>query len=526
MINTLYYGDNLSYLREFHAEFVDLVYLDPPFNSKATYNLLFRTPEGDAVQAQTAAFKDTWWWDKPAERAFDDVIASGTSAAGILRALRSFLGDNDIMAYVSMMAVRLIEMHRVLKPSGSLVLHCDPTASHYLKMLLDAIFGVRMFRNEVIWQRTTPKGHAFTRFPSAHDVLLFYGKTPDSKWHQQYLPLREEYKDSHYRSIEPETGRRFMLDNCLNPNPNRPNLTYEWKGLMKVWRWEKPKMQALHDAGRLVYTKSGMPRYKRYLDESKGSPVTSVWTDIPPVNSQASERLGYPTQKPLPLLARIVAATTDPGDVVLDPFCGCGTSIEAAETTKCAWIGIDITHHAIEVIEGRLEGRCADAVYEVKGRPEDLGAAHDLANRDKYEFQWWANWLIGVQNYREHKKGADKGIDGIIYFRNGPWGVGSIIVSVKGGQNIGPEMVNALAGTVEREKAQLGVLVCLADPTKRMRQDAAGAGFVNTAQGRYLKIQVATIADLLQGKKPPMPNPIETEAFRQPLRPVRRAADW
>jgi len=523
MGNTLYYGDNLWYLRDFDRDVVDLIYLDPPFNSKADYNLLFRTPQGSAVQAQTTAFKDTWEWDTPAATAFDDVIASGVAAAGIMRALRSFLGECDLMAYLSQMTVRLIEMHRVLKPSGSIFLHCDPTASHYLKLLLDAIFGPQHFKNELIWQRTTPKGLAFTRFPSTHDVILFYSKDKAAKWHSQFTAHRPEYVDKYYNLIEPETGRRFQGTSLINPNPDRPNLTYKYHGVTRVWRWTKDRMHRAEQEGKIYFPPGGgVPREKRFLDEQEGTPITSVWTDIPPVNSQAQERLGYPTQKPLSLLKRIIAAATNPGDVVLDPFCGCGTSIEAAQALGRSWIGVDVTHHAIDIIESRMQKRCEGAQYRVTGRPEDIDAAWDLAKRDRYEFQWWANWLIGVQNYREHKKGADKGIDGVIYFRNGPWGVGQTIVSVKSGENVGPEDVDRLSGTVKREDAQLGVLVCLSEPTRRMRQDAAGGGMAVTAQGRYQRIQVVTVSDLLEGKRPSLPSPIESDAFKRPLRPTRQ----
>ncbi len=527
MGNALYYGDNLHYLREMGTETVDLVYLDPPFNSKSTYNLLFHTPQGDAVQAQTAAFRDTWWWDTPAEEAFDDVIASGSQAAGILRALRSFLDQSDMMAYLAMMAARLYELQRVLKPTGSLYLHCDPTASHYLKLLLDAIFGLQNFRNEIVWQRTTGKSLMSTRLPTNHDIIFSYQKSDGATWNEDavFQPYNENNLDektaSKYRQRDTD-GRLYQLDNLINPNPNRPNLTYEFLGVTRVWRWTKDRMQESYDKGLVVQTAPGrVPRLKRYLDEQRGRPIGDVWTDITPINSQARERLGYPTQKPLALLKRIIKLSTSSGDIVLDPFCGCGTTIEAAESLGRRWVGIDVTHHAINIIEERLQAKHPDSQYQVRGRPEDLAAAEDLAQRDKYEFQWWANWLLGVQNYLERKKGADRGIDGIIYFRNGPWGIGQVIVSVKGGQNIGPDMIASLAGTVQREEAQLGTFVCLAEPTRRMRQDAAAAGFEQTAQGRFQKIQIATIAELLEGRRPPLPAPIETDAFRHPLRRAR-----
>ena len=526
--NTLLYGDNLSYLREMDSESVDLIYLDPPFNSKSTYNLLFHTPQGDAVQAQTAAFKDTWWWDTPAAQAFDDVIASGSPAAGILRALRSSLGESDMMAYLAMMAARLIELRRVLKPAGSLYLHCDPTASHYLKVLLDGLFGGRFFRNEIIWKRTSSHNDAaqgLKRFGRTHDVILYYSKGQDVVWNQGFLPYRESYRKQHYGNIEAGTDRRFKTSDLTAAKPGG-DTSYAWKGVRppagRYWAYSRENMKRFEAEGRLVYAKaSSMPRLKHYLDEMPGVPLNDLWDDIPPINSQAKERIGYPTQKPLALLERILRTSSAPGDVVLDPFCGCGTTIEAAESLQRHWIGIDVTHHAINIIEERLRARHPACAYTVKGRPEDLAGAEDLARRNPFEFQWWANWLLGVQNYLEQKKGADKGIDGIIYFRNGPWGVGQVIVSVKGGRNVGPDMVAALAGAVQREEAQLGVFVCLAEPTKRMRQDAAAAGFVTTAQGRFQRIQVATVAELLEGRRPPIPTPIETDAFRRPLRSPR-----
>ncbi|HEY5207287.1 MAG TPA: DNA methyltransferase, partial [Roseiarcus sp.] len=357
MTNKLYYGDNLDVLRaSVGTESVDLVYLDPPFNSNASYNVLFKAPGGAQSPAQIEAFDDTWHWNESAERAFDEVMASGHSDAAImLKAMRSALGENDMMAYLAMMAVRLLELHRVLKPTGSLYLHCDPTASHYLKILLDAIFGKLNFRNEIVWRRAMPKWHAYSRFPSTHDVILSYNKGSTSLWNALYLDYNSSYIKSHYSNIEEGTGRRYQLDNTLNPNPNRPNLTYEWNGHKRVWRWTREKMQKLHDEGRLIYTSSGMPRYKRYLDEMPGAPVTDFWDDIPPINSQADERLGYPTQKPLALLERIIAASSNEGDVVLDPFCGCGTTVHAAQKLKRQWIGIDVTHLAIALIERRLK---------------------------------------------------------------------------------------------------------------------------------------------------------------------------
>lgn len=509
-MNRLYFGDNLDWLPKLATESVDLIYLDPPFNSQASYNLIYKSPGGSAVPAQYQAFVDSWQWREEANISFARVLGSGSPAADILVALRNFMRESDMMAYLTMMTARLIEMHRLLKNTGSLVLHCDPTASHFLKIILDTIFGPEGFRNEIIWQRTTPKGHAFTRFPSTHDVLLYYAKGKEAKWHSQFLPLREEYVRSHYSKIEPESGRHYMLDNCLNPNPNRPNLTYEWKGQTRVWRWEKSKMEALDQEGRLAYTSSGMPRYKRYLDESKGTPVTSIWSDIPPVNSQAAERIGYPTQKPLALLRRIIEATTDPGDVVLDPFCGCGTAIEAAQELRRQWIGVDITVLATDVVERRLLRRFRSLVrgndYEVHGIPRDLNDALALFNADPHDFELWALTLVDARPRKQDgKKGADAGVDGVIFYKEDSRNVGRAVVSVKGGVNVGPSMIRDLIGTVDAEHADIGVFVTLSPPTKKMEDAANAAGVVEAGGKLRSRIQIRTIEQLLRRERPDLP---------------------
>ena len=399
-------------------------------------------------------------------------------------------------------------LQRVLKPSGSIYLHCDPTASHYLKLVMDAVFGPEHFRNEIVWQRSTPKGHAFTRYPSAHDLLLFYGKDATSVWQTQYSPHRAAYLKSHYSHIEPGTGRRYRLDNCLNPNPNRPNLTYEWNGHVRVWRWTKGKMQQLHDEGRLVYSPSGIPQYKRYLDEMPGSPVTSVWTDIPPINSQAKERLGYPTQKPLALLERIINASSNPGDVVLDPFCGCGTAVHAAHKLGRRWIGIDITYLAIGLIRRRMQDAFPGIQIEEIGAPVDLAGARALAAHDKYQFQWWALDRLAAQPVSGKKKGADRGIDGVIPFFAGPKeDYKRAIISVKGGEHVSVPMVRDLKGVLDREGEPVAILLTLAPPTRDMVTEAAAAGFYESDfwKKKFPRVQIITIEEMLGGKRPDIP---------------------
>jgi site-specific DNA-methyltransferase (adenine-specific) len=507
MTNALYYGDNLAVLRESIAnESVDLIYLDPPFNSNASYNVLFKAPSGEGSQAQIEAFEDTWHWNEHAELAFDEVMHSGnTEAANMLNAMRSFLGGNDMMAYLAMMAVRLIELHRVLKPTGSLYLHCDPTAAHYLKILLDAIFDVRNFKNEIVWRRSHPKGLAFTRFATTHDVIFYYAKDSNQcVWNAIYAPYNEIQISGQYSLVD-ETGRHYQLTSLLNPNPDRPNLTYEFKGVTKVWRWTRERMEEEDKRGHIVVPRGGkgIPRYKRYLDEQEGIPVGDFWADIE--IAAGTERLGYPTQKPLALLERIITASSNEGDLVLDPFCGCGTATHAAEKLHRQWIGIDITHLAIGLIERRLKDAFPGIKFDVHGTPKDFAGAENLAQRDKYQFQWWAVTLINAMPYGGKKKGADSGIDGYYYCKPDGKKTEAGIVSVKGGETLHRDMVSDLRGVMEREKAPLAVLIALREATGPMVKEAAAAGFFDTLFGKFPKIQIVTVSDLLDGKLPKLP---------------------
>ena len=506
MTNALYYGDNLAVLRESIAdESVDLIYLDPPFNSNASYNVLFKAPSGKGSQAQIEAFEDTWHWNIHAEQAFDETITSGnTDAAELLRAIREALGENDMMAYLAMMAVRLIELHRVLKPTGSLYLHCDPTASHYLKILLDAIFGHMNFGNEIIWKRQNAKGLAFTRFARDHDIILRFTKSDEWTWNAQYGPHDPAYLDAFYKFVEPKTKRRYRLADLTNPNKNRPNLTYKFLGVTRVWRWTKERMEEAYKKGIVIQTKPGtVPVLKRYLDEQEGTPIDDVWIDI--AQAPAQERLGYPTQKPLALLERIISASSDEGDLVLDPFCGCGTATHAAEKLHRKWIGIDITHLAIGLIERRLKDAFSGIKFDVHGTPKDFAGAEDLAIRDKYQFQWWAVTLVNAIPYGGKKKGADSGIDGYYYCKPDGKKTEAGIVSVKAGENLGVQMVRDLRGVLGREKSPLGVLITLREPTAPMVTEAASAGFFKSPFGEFPRIQIATVEQLLEGKTLKLP---------------------
>lgn len=355
-------GDNLDILRRYIPdESVDLVYLDPPFQSGRDYNVLFEQHDETKSAAQIKAFEDTWSWSLEAERAYEETVESGGDLSRAVQALRQLLGPSDMLAYLCMMAPRLREMRRTLKPTGSLYLHCDPNASHYLKLVLDAVFGPQFFRNEIIWQRSTGKALQSRGLPNNHDVLLVYARSDEAYWNpdaafipydRDNLPEKTAKKYCHSEL----DGRVYRLDNLINPNPDRPNLTYEFMGVTRVWRWTKERMHKALEDGLIVQTKPGrVPQLKRYLDEQRGLPLGDVWTDIAPVNSQASERLGYPTQKPVALLERIIASSCHKGGVVLDPFCGCGTTIEACEKLGRRWIGIDASPVAIAIARERLK---------------------------------------------------------------------------------------------------------------------------------------------------------------------------
>lgn len=495
MGNHLYYGDNLKVLREsIRDSSVDLIYLDPPFNSNASYNVLFKGPQGNDSTAQIEAFDDTWQWGEEAETAFAEVLRSPNGAAAeMLRAMRAFLGENAMMAYLAMMAVRMLELHRVLKSTGSLYLHCDPTASHYLKILLDAVFGARNFRNEVIWKRTSAHADA-KRFGPAHDTILFYSKSLEKTWNPQYQPYNKEYVEKYYRYRD-EDGRYFMSGDLGAAGLQGGGYEYDWKGVTRIWRVPIETMCRLEEEGRIFYTQNGIPRRKRFLDEAKGMPAQDIWDDLESLRSWHQERLGYPTQKPVALLERILNASSNPGDVVLDPFCGCGTTVHAAQKLGRQWIGIDVTHLAIGLIEKRLRDAFEDVAFTTHGVPTDLGGAKALAEADKHEFEKWALSLIDATPGNMGKKGADGGFDGNKYFGKS----NRAIVSVKGGRNVGVGMVRDLDSVTTRLKADVGILLTLEPPTKPMQAEAAAAGhFELDGFSAVPRLQIVTIDEALK----------------------------
>jgi site-specific DNA-methyltransferase (adenine-specific) len=504
--NKLYYGDNLRIMREYlENESVDLIYLDPPFNSKATYNVLFREKNGSDSSAQITAFDDTWHWDAVAAETYHDLFTHGPQKlAALMDAFHSFLGQNDMMAYLAMMAARLVEMRRILKPTGSIYLHCDPTASHYLKIVLDAVFGAENFRNEIAWKRTTAHSDS-KRWGRIHDILLFYTKTEDYTWNVEHTEYTKRYL-ARFRNTD-EEGRKWADDNLTAKGLSGGGYTYEYKGITSLWRVPLESMKRLDAEGRLHFTNKGGIRLKRYLKDMAGLPIQDVITDISPINSQAQERLGYPTQKPEALLERIIKASTNQGDVVLDPFCGCGTTVTTAEKLNRRWIGIDITHLAITLIKHRMEDSFRQELspYEIIGDPKDLESAKALAEADKFQFEWWALSLVDARPAQDKKKGADRGVDGYLYFFDDESGkVKKVVVQVKGG-HVSAAQVRDLKGTLEREKAVIGVFLTLSEPSASMRAEAADAGFYEishpiSGQGmKFPRIQIFTVEELLHG---------------------------
>jgi len=536
--NTLFYGDNLPILRDYIASgSIDLVYLDPPFNSNRSYNVLFADESGRESEAQITAFEDTWHWDKSAAHTYHDLAANGPlDVAKMIGALHDLLGENQLTAYLVMMAARLVELHRVLKPTGSLYLHCDPTASHYLKIVLDTIFGPENYQNEIIWKRTGSHGGA-KRWGPIHDVILFYSKNPSYAWNRVYEDYDEKYVNDFYR-YSGERGR-YRLVTLTGAGTRTGDSGKPWKGVDPTAsgrHWAVPlnalkevagdvdvsslttqeKLDLLDNKG-LIYwpSKGGVPQQKRYLDEAPGVQIQDVITDIQPVSSQAAERLVYPTQKPQALLERIIRASSNPGDWVLDPFCGCGTAVAAAQKLDRHWIGIDITHLAISLQKYRLQDTfdiTAGKDYRVIGEPCEESAAVQLARDNRYQFQWWALSLVGAkplggeQEGKTGKKGKDRGIDGVINFVEAKGKPKRVLVQVKSG-HVNSGHIRDLRGTVEREDAAIGVFITLEPATRDMEIEALAAGYYTSElwQRDCPRIQILTIAQLLSGAGVDMP---------------------
>ena len=549
MPNTLFYGDNLQVLRDhIPDESVDLVYLDPPFNSNASYNVLFREKSGEESPAQIKAFTDTWEWTVETERTFEEdiILNPGTPPAvkEMITAFRDFIGRNAMMAYLVMMTPRLVELRRVLKPTGSLYLHCDPTASHYLKILLDAVFGKENFRNEITWRRTGTHNKV-RRFAPIHDTVFFYSKTNEYQWNSIVKPYMNGHVEEYF--VQEEEGwRTNYYGNVLTGSGTRNGQSGQpWMGFdptSKGRHWAIPrrlleevgedlsklsqhqKLDRLYELGYIkIVDGQAWPIYEHYIRPTDGQPVPDIWTyqpytqgtvystnlgideDVRWLSPTDQERLGYPTQKPLGLLERIIQASSNEGDVILDPFCGCGTAVAAAQKLNRQWLGIDITHLAVSLMKSRLKDMFnldPGRDYEVVGEPRDVGGARALFEQDPFQFQFWAVSLLEAVPQDQQKRGADRGIDGLFYFIDGPRRTPQkVVVQVKGG-GVQVRDVRDLKGVLEREKAALGLFISLQEPTRPMREEEASGGFYQSDvwQRAYPKIQIRTIEQLLAGQ--------------------------
>jgi len=532
--NTLYYGDNLEVMREhIPDESVDLVYLDPPFNSARDYNVLFKQAKKDENQAQITAFTDTWQWSK---RRYDEFFEDPRNARlfDLMDALHKILGSSEMMAYLVMMAPRLLDLRRVLKPSGSLHLHCDPTASHYLKLVMDVVFGPTRFLNEICWKRSSAHSdtkQGMRRCGRVRDLLLVYTKSSDYTWNAQYTPYTAEYLEMEYRHVAPDGKRRYKETDLTAAKPGgdtqydwyvkrhkgaqtrweadldeeyqNPRPEYEYRAVRpyngRYWAYSKENLLRYVEENKIIHRETGMPRLLQFADEMPGVPLQDLWDDIPP--ALGTENQGYPTQKPLALLGRIINASSNPGDVVLDPFCGCGTAVVAAEKLGRKWIGIDITFIAVDLMVSRLAsdfGLKPGKDYDVKGDPKDAYSARKLFEESPKQFEIWAVRLAyGVP---QPEKSGDKGVDGKVYFQDIDGKLQFAVCQVKGG-HLTPGVIRDFAHVIEREKAAMGFFICLETPTKGMYNEADEIAFFTVGRRKIPKFQIRTIKELLEDGK-------------------------
>jgi site-specific DNA-methyltransferase (adenine-specific) len=548
--NKLYYGDNLDILMDFPDGCVDLVYLDPPWNAKVDYNVIFRDESGKKSEAQRQAFEGTWQWGPKAEEHYAYLTQTARNKGRVPAPISTLIaalhssGTTPMLAYIVEMTIRLVQMHRVLKDSGSLFLHSDPTASHYLKLVLDALFGGPNFRNEIIWKRTGSHNSA-NRFGPVHDVILFYAKTDKARFERKNGPYAEGYVGSHFRSLD-DRGL-FQAVSLTGPGVRSGDSGKPWGGYAptSVGRHWQPasylyskfrqltdqdlaqyplieRLDKLNEVGLIYKPKpASVPRYRFYLADAPGTPLADVWTDIPPLNSQARERTGWGTQKPVALLRRMIEATTRPDDIVLDPFCGCGTALDAAEGLGRRWIGIDITWHAMAVMKARLRTRFGIHA-QVEGAPTEVEGARQLSMQKpdgRDQFEAWALTLVGaIPHGGPQKKGADQGADGLITFSGRDGALESAIVSVKSG-HVEAGDIQKLKGAMQRHGGSMGLFVTLEKPSRPMKQEAATSGLYHSdvSDKDYQRVQILSIQDLIEdGREPDLPPLLATE-YRETL---------
>ncbi len=524
--NILYYGDNLDILRRYiKDESVDLIYLDPPvYNNVESKKFCGeQLPPESAVQVENPPNPSIR--SQAAQSAARELEARQDRLRRVMQASRAILGENEVFAHLSMMMPRLRELYRALKPAGIIYLHTDPLLMPYLKIIMDAIFGPQNFRNEIIWKRTQPKSRARKRLPGAYDVLLTYAKSERAIFQSQYRKYNSKYVEKFYRFVEPGTGRRYMLDNLTNPKKDRPDRTYEFppgSGVVRVWRWKKERMVQAWEQGRVVVPKKGkVARYVRYLDEMPGIPVSDVWDDIEPLHGSGSENFGYPSQKPEALLERIIRMSTREGDLVLDPFLGSGTTAAVANRLNRRWMGVDIDQMAISLCKYRLCGKDGDQrQYKVFGEPASFEEAKTLSAEDPVQFAWWALGLVGAQPLYLIDE-IEKTACGRIFFHDDPRGEKKQFLFFVKASRPTLEDIRILLASADREKAVMGALITLQAPGEPILTEAAGAGFYNSAWGKYPRLQIITVADLLKGEHINYPHPQYVDTSHQKFSRVK-----
>lgn len=522
--NRLYFGDCRTVMNEYmKLGSADLIYLDPPFSSNRDYNNIYKDETGRPLPDQIEAFTDIWELTPEREEAIkhmpvlmreekidDDVVEFWRLWMKALRETHP-----KLLAYLSYMVERLLFMKKMLKPTGSIYLHCDPTASHYIKVMMDAIFGHQNFRNQIVWKRHTSMAKGSQHDPKSWgattDMILYYARSAAPP--QPYRDMTEEERVEQFPLVD-EHGERYYDDTAhLWRSPNmgeRPNLCYEWKGFHHKskagWRLSKKRLEEEYQKGNVVILDNGKLQRRKYERDYRGKQPGDLWDDVSP--ALGSERLSYDTQKPLALLERIIEASSRKGDVVFDPFCGCGTTLEAAHTLGRRWIGIDISIHAIKrVARTRLEERCGliqDRDFVVEGVPHTLEGAKDLWEQDKYQFQKWA---VGqVDGFVTRRRSGDGGIDGRLYFVvTHERELQSMVIEVKGGKHVSLEHVRALRGVLEREEAAMAGLIVMEEPgltqLRNFRREFSKAGSLDILGKSYPKMQMLTVSEILKGKR-------------------------
>lgn len=515
-INKLWYGDNLTIMQEHLGKHsVDLIYLDPPFNSKQNYNLLYKTMTGKPVPEQVEAFCDTWEMDAQKE-AIARTMPVLMREAGVedyyvdfwrlwMQALRQT--QPHLLAYLIFMVQRLLHMKSILRPTGSIYLHCDPTASHYIKVMMDGIFGHENFQNEIIWKRTSAHSSA-KRYGPVHDVILFYSAGSKFTWNPTFGSYDPQYVDAFYTHRD-DDGRAWRRSDLTGAGVRNGETGLEWRGIDvtakgRHWAYVPSTLEKMDADGKIHWPKKagGTPMMKRYLDEQKGVPLQDVWTDIKPIHNMAADRLGYPTQKPIELLDRIIQSSTNPGEVVFDPFAGCGTTIYSAVKNDRKWIGCDIAILSVKLVREVLTEKyrlVEGSNFVVDGIPTSVEGAQELFNHDPSTFQ---NWFVErVGGFPMSRKSGDRGIDGRIYFETGD-GLREMMIQVKGGKHVRPTDVRDLRGVLERESnAELAGFLSIAPPTKAMLSEAAEAGTFQYQGREYPRIQFLTTHDVLADKR-------------------------